>query len=136
MAIPRRMKLDHADVFPLGAYLVGEVSPVWDFEKSTKDVKVQQPDKDTGLPLWSVDVVDADPEAQKKSKTLTVKIPAKVQPVPPKALPGLPFRPVAFENLTALAYIEESGSFSRVAWSLRADAMIEAKYGTAAKESA
>jgi hypothetical protein len=50
-------------VFPFGAYLVGEVGPVFDFDKSTKDSKVQQVDKDSGLLLWSVEVLDADPEA-------------------------------------------------------------------------
>jgi hypothetical protein len=84
---------------------------------------VQQLDKDNGLPLWSVEVLDADPEAGKKSKTVTVKIAARVQPVPPEALPGLPFRPVVFEGLTALPYIDDAGKFSRIVWSFKADAM-------------
>jgi integrase len=32
------------------------MGPVFDFEKSCKDAKVQQIDKDNGLPLWSVEV--------------------------------------------------------------------------------
>ena len=127
MAIAKRFKIAHDDVFPFGAYLMGEVSQVWDFDKSSKDAKVQQLDKDNGLPLWSVDVVDADPEAGKKAKTVTVKIAAKVQPVPPEALPGLPFRPVVFEGLSALPYIEESGNFSRIVWSFKADGMTAPK---------
>ncbi len=123
MAIAKRFKIGHDDVFPFGAYLVGDVAPVWDFEKSSKDAKVQQVDKDSGLPVWSVDVVDADPEAGKKAKTVTVKIGAKVQPVPPEALPGLPFRPVVFEGLTALPYIDDGGNFARIAWSFKADGM-------------
>ena len=123
MAIAKRFKIAHDDVFPFGAYLMGEVAQVWDFDKSSKDAKVQQLDKDSGLPLWSVDVVDADPEAGKKAKTVTVKIAAKVQPVPPEALPGLPFRPVVFQGLSALPYIEDSGSFSRIVWSFKADGM-------------
>ena len=123
MAIARRFKINHDEVFPFGAYLVAEVSPVFDFEKSSKDAKVQQIDKDNGLPLWSVEVLDADPEAGKKSKTVTVKIAARVQPVPPEALPGLPFRPVVFQGLSALPYIDDAGKFSRIVWSFKAEAM-------------
>ena len=123
MAIARRFKIGHDEVFPFGAYLVGEVGPVFDFEKSSKDVKVQQVDKDSGLLLWSVEVLDADPEAGKKSKTVTVKLAARVQPVPPEALPGLPFRPVVFQGLSALPYIDDAGKFSRIVWSFKAEAM-------------
>jgi hypothetical protein len=123
MAIARRFKISHDEVFPFGAYLVAEVGPVFDFEKSSKDAKVQQIDKDNGLPLWSVEVLDADPEAGKKSKTVTVKIAARVQPVPPEALPGLPFRPVVFQGLSALPYIDDAGKFSRIVWSFKAEAM-------------
>ena len=123
MAIARRFKIGHDEVFPFGAYLVAEVGPVFDFEKSSKDAKVQQVDKDNGLPLWSVEVLDADPEAAKKSKTVTVKIAARVQPVPPEALPGLPFRPVVFQGLSALPYIDDAGKYSRIVWSFKAEAM-------------
>jgi hypothetical protein len=123
MAIARRFKINHDEVFPFGAYLVAEVGPVFDFEKSSKDAKVQQIDKDNGLPLWSVEVLDADPEAGKKSKTVTVKIAARVQPMPPDALPGLPFRPVVFQGLSALPYIDDAGKFSRIVWSFKAEAM-------------
>ncbi len=120
MAIARRFKITHDEVFPFGAYLISEVGPVFDFEKSTKDTKVQQVDKDTGLLLWSVDVLDADPDAGRKSRTVSVKIAAKHQPVPPPAQEGSPFRLVVFEGLSALPYIEESGNFSRIAWSFKA----------------
>jgi hypothetical protein len=123
MAIAKRFKISHDDVFPFGAYLVGEVGPVFDFDKSSKDLKVQQVDKDSGLLLWSVEVLDADPEAGKKSKTVTVKLAARVQPVPPEALPGLPFRPVVFQGLSALPYIDDAGKFSRIVWSFKAEAM-------------
>ena len=123
MAIARRFKISHDEVFPFGAYLVGEVGPVFDFDKSSKDLKVQQVDKDSGLLLWSVEVLDADPEAGKKSKTVTVKLAARVQPVPPEALPGLPFRPVVFQGLSALPYIDDAGKFSRIVWSFKAEAM-------------
>lgn len=123
MAIAKRFKIPHGEVFPHGAYLVTAVTPVPDFDKSTKDLKVQQLDKDTGLPLWAVDVVDADPEAPRKAKTVTVKIGARVQPVPPSNDTGSPFTPVEFENLSALPYIDDSGNFSRIVWSFKADGM-------------
>ena len=43
-----------------------------------------------------------------------------LQPVLPAADNGLPFRPVEFDKMTATAYIDENGNFSRIAWSLRA----------------
>jgi hypothetical protein len=123
MAIARRFKISHDEVFPFGAFVLGEVGPVFDFERSTKELKVQQVDKDNGLLLWSVEVLDADPDAGKKSKTVTVKIAAKVQPVPPETLPGLPFAPVVFQGLSALPYIDDAGKFSRIVWSFKAEGM-------------
>ena len=65
-------------------------------------------------------MVDGDPEAKKSTRTMWVKVTAKVQPVLPESLSGLPFTPVEFEKMTATAYIEENGDFSKIAWSLRA----------------
>jgi hypothetical protein len=112
--------------FPYGAYLVSEVSPVFDFERSTRDTKVQQVDKDTGKLLWQVDVLDADPEAKRSSKTVSVKIPANHQPVPPGNNGSSPFTPVAFEGLTALPWIEASENFSKISWSFRATDIVAA----------
>ena len=42
-----------------------------------------------GLPLWSVDVVDADPDGKKSNRTMSVKVAAKVQPVLPDPIAGL-----------------------------------------------
>ena len=67
-----------------------------------------------------MEVVDGDPEAKKSNRTMSVKINARVQPVLPEGLSGLPFTPVEFDKLTATAYIEENGDFSKIAWSLRA----------------
>ena len=125
MAISRRFPMPFDVAFPLGVYLTSEVEPVVDFDKSTKETKVQAIDPDTSLPLWQVTCLDADLEAKKSSKIVTVKIPAKVQPVPPENKGGSPFTQVAFEGLTALPWIEESGNFSRIAWSFKADAIVE-----------
>jgi hypothetical protein len=70
-----------------------------------------------------VTCLDPDPEAKKAQKTVTVKMPAKVQPVPPEGKDGVPFTPVVFEKLTALPWIEESGNFSKITWSFQAEAM-------------
>src|SRR3954453_10297876 len=120
MAMRRKLPVEFGVAFPYGAYAVGEVQPVRDFEKSTRERVLQAVDADTGLLVWSVEVVDADPEAKKSNRTMSVKITAKVQPVLPESLAGLPFTPVEFDKMTATAYIEESGDFSRIAWSLRA----------------
>lgn len=129
MAIARRFSIKHEEAFPYGAYVIGEVEPVNDFERSTRDHKVQQVDKETGLPLWSVQVLDADPEAPKHAKTVTVKITAPVQPVPPGAEDGqggFPYAMVVFENLTAMPYAEQvNEDFSRVVWSFKATGMTE-----------
>ena len=134
MAIARRLKLGHDEVFPHGAYLVSEVGPVIDFDRSTRENKVQQIDADTGLPMWSVDVLDADPEARKKDRTVSVKILARVQPVPPANDGTAPFTQVVFENLVATLWVDsskcrppEDGRSHRcsaqAAWSLRAESM-------------
>src|SRR2546421_9132636 len=46
-------------VFPAGAYAAGGIEIVRDFERSSGDRVVQQADKHTGLPLWVVEVIDA-----------------------------------------------------------------------------
>ncbi|MBC3191466.1 plasmid replication, integration and excision activator [Pseudonocardia sp. C8] len=123
MAIKSRFAVPMGEVFPHGAYVVSEVAPVRDFEKSQPGRPVQQLDKETGLPVWSVSVLDADPEARSKDKTVVVKIAATHQPVPPEAAAGLPFRPVEFEGVTVTPYVAENGGRPRVAYSIRATGM-------------
>jgi hypothetical protein len=122
MAIQGPIALGHEGVFLHGCYVVGEVEPVRDFDRSTRETPVQSVDRDTGLPVWQVDVIDADPDA--RDKTVRVKITAPVQPVPPETAPGVPFRPVEFENLTATPYVATTASGrSKLAWSFKATAM-------------
>jgi hypothetical protein len=124
MVMPRMIPVAFEVPFPHGAYLVSEVQPVADFKKSTAENKVQQVDKETQLPLWQVEVVDADPDAKRATRTALVKFAAKVQPVPPTGDGSSPFTPVVFEKLQAMAYVEEvMENFSRVAWSYRAESM-------------
>jgi len=123
MAISRRFPMPFETAFPLGLYVISEVEPVQDYDKSSAERKVQQTDTETGLPLWQVTCLDPDPEAKKAQKTVTVKLAAKVQPVPPENKDGSPFTPVEFVGLTALPWIEESGNFSKISWSFRAESM-------------
>lgn len=138
MALARRFKVSHDEVFGDGAYLVGEVQPIYDFDRSTAENKVQQVDPETGLLLWAVEVLDADPDARKATRNVTVKIAANVQPVPPANESGTPFTLVVFEGLTATPWVDSSrckppepGKAHRCraqsAWSFRAEAMTAPK---------
>ena len=116
MAISGGIKADCGDVFPHGLGVITEVAPLADFNASTKDNRVQARDKDTGLPMWQVEVLDFDEHA--REKTYRVKIAAAVQPVPPDAVAGLPIRPVVLEGLTITPYIAD-GPRPKIAYSLR-----------------
>jgi hypothetical protein len=111
-------------VFPSGAFAAGSVEKVRDFDKSSGDRVVQQTDKHTGLPLWVVEVIDADPEA--RQRTVKVKVVAQYQPVLPDTPAGSPFIPVEFEGLTAMPWIDDSRCqgkgrcTARLAYSLKA----------------
>ena len=83
MAMPRKIKVTFDDAFPYGAYAVSAVTEVRDFDRSTKDRAVFATDEETGLPIWSVDVIDGDPDARKADRTVSIKILSKVQPVLP-----------------------------------------------------
>ena len=121
MALSRHIPITSELVFPAGAYAVGAVEQVFDFEASTREQKVQAHDRDSGLPLWAISVFDADPEA--RTKVVRVKIAARNPPVLPQAPAGSPFPAVSFEGLTATAYVDTSGSRPRIAWSFRATAV-------------
>jgi hypothetical protein len=86
MAMPRKIKVEFGEVFPFGVYAVSEVTALRDFDRSTAERPVQAVDEDSGLLVWTVDVVDADPEARKSNRHFTVKIAAPVQPVLPARL--------------------------------------------------
>lgn len=126
MAMPRRLNMKFDGPFPNGAYLVGEVTPVLDFNagKRPDGSMPQKIDEESGLPVWTVPVLDADPEARKNEKTVNVKILAKHQPVPPANDTGLPFVPVEFTGLIAVPWIDTNGPRPRLQWSLTAAEMI------------
>ena len=129
MAIQGALPLDHATVFPNGAFVVGEVSAVEDFDaakaarEAGRSADTQARDKASGKRLWQVRVIDADELARKGQVEVVVKIAGDHQPMPPAHAQGVPFRPVEFENLTATPYIDESRNRPRIAWSFRAAGM-------------
>ena len=86
MAIKGAIPMESGFVWPYGTFMVGEVQAMRDFDRSTKDQAVQAVDRDTGELVWTVDVIDADPEA--RERTVRVKLLAPVQPVPPEAMAG------------------------------------------------
>jgi hypothetical protein len=123
MAIRGAIPMQNGDAFPHGSWLaVPEVQPMRDFDRSTREQAIQAVDRDTGELVWAVDVIDADPDA--RERTVRVKLVAPVRPVPPESVPGVPFRPVEFEGLTATPYVATTASGrGRLAWSFRATGM-------------
>ncbi|WP_239374521.1 plasmid replication, integration and excision activator [Frankia sp. Cj5] len=120
MAVPQRIPVRFEDVFPHGAYVLG-VEPVNDFDKVKAGVAdAQERDKITGVLVWAVRVMDADPNARAGSAEVKVKIAAAVQPVPPEPLAGTVLRPVEFDGLTVTPYVNMNGSKPRQGLALRA----------------
>ena len=115
MALQGPIPVEFGHVFPEGAYAAGASEPLRDFDASSGEVFVQSKDKANGLPLWVVEVIDADPQA--RTRTVKVKIAAEHQPVLPPAPAGSPFVPVEFAGLTVTPYVTQAG---RLAYSLKA----------------
>ena len=103
MAIQGPIPIEFGMVFPAGAYAAGAIEMVRDFDRSSGDRVVQQVDKHSGLPLWVVEVIDADESA--RQRTVKVKLAAQVQPVLPPAA-GSPFTAVEFDGLTVTPYVD------------------------------
>src|SRR6516225_8189552 len=126
MALQGPIPVEFGTVFPDGAYAAGKFEMVRDFDRSQGDRVVQQTDKVSGLPLWVVEVIDADPEA--RQRTVKVKVAAQYQPVLPDAPAGSPFIPVEFEGMTATPWVDASRCHAkdtgkcgaRMAYSLKA----------------
>lgn len=128
MGAPKNLRLpaDFDEWFPEGLYLVGQIVPVTEYQ-SQEDRARNRPvrprlDEVTGLPLYRGTF--ADPSAEKdREKSVTVEFAAKVQPVPPSAVPGVPFRPVVLEGMTVQPRAEVSGQAKWITWVIRATGM-------------
>ena len=114
MALQGPIPIDFGLVFPAGVYAAGGFEPVRDFDASSNGRFVQSKDKVTGLPLWAVEVIDADKDA--RTRTVKVKA-AQVQPVLPNGPAGVPFVPVEFTGLTVTPYVTQAG---KLGYSLKA----------------
>jgi hypothetical protein len=143
MAVPygKRFPIEFDELFPEGAYVVGAVTAVTEYQ-SQEDKARNRPvrpriDEVSGFPLFKVTI--ADPSAEKdRDKSITIEIAAKVQPVPPPVVNGLPFRPVVLEGLTVQPRAEVSGQAKWITWVVRATGMHavgeqKASHGTHAK---
>ena len=106
MATQGQIPIEFGMVFPGGAYAAGGIEMVRDFDRSTADRLVQQADKETSLPLWVVEVIDAQENA--RQRTVKVKIAVQVHPVLPSPAPGSPFTPVEFDGMTVFPYVDAS----------------------------
>jgi hypothetical protein len=115
MALQGPIPVEFGAVFPDGVYAAGGFEPVRDFDRSEGDRFVQQADKASGVPLWTVEVIDADPNA--RARTVKVKVAADHQPTLPPIPAGVPFVPVEFTGLTVTPYVNQAG---RLAYSLKA----------------
>lgn len=128
MAVPygTRFPMEFDELFPEGAYVVGEVTAVTEYQ-SQEDKARNRPvrsriDDASGLPIFKVTI--ADPSAEKdRDKSITVEIASRVQPVPPVAVNGLPFRPVVLEGITVQPRAEVSGQAKWITWVVRASGM-------------
>ena len=112
MALQGPIPVEFGVVFPSGAYAASAFEPVRNFDASTGEKFVQSADKASGMPLWSIEVIDADPAA--RVRAVKVKVAAQVQPVVPS---GSPFTPVEFTGLTVTYHVNQAG---RLAYSLKA----------------
>ncbi|MGH3157031.1 MAG: plasmid replication, integration and excision activator [Streptosporangiaceae bacterium] len=115
MAVQGPIPVEFSHVFPHGAFAAGVFEPMRDFDASSGDRFVQAKDKQTGGPVWVVEVIDADPAA--RDKTAKVKVVGQAQPVLPPPAAGMPFVPVEFTGLTVTPYVNQAG---RLAYSLKA----------------
>lgn len=121
MAVQGPFQVECSTLFPYGVGVVSEVTPLADFDKSTREHRVQAIDADTGMPMWVVEVMDFDPAA--RDRMFKVKIAAEHQPVPPDAVAGTPVRPVVLDGLTVTPYLNDNGPRPKIAYSLRASGL-------------
>jgi hypothetical protein len=114
MAVDGRINVEHGQIFTQPVLLLS-VSPVEDFDKKRAgNGDPQERDKQTGLRLWAVSVLD--PTAPEGKREIKVKIAADHQPVPPNGV----MQPVEFDGLQVIPYLDTNRAKPRVAIAYRA----------------
>jgi hypothetical protein len=124
--------------FPHGALLRG-VQAATDFDKRGKDSDDQARDKETGERIWTLTLLDLDPQAARFGRDLVrVKVIAPVAPVPPEpTVPGYP-PAVELEGLVLVPWVDDSrckggpSCRARLAYSMRATGIRPARLRAAA----
>lgn len=122
MAVQVPIPVHHEQVFPAGAYVTTDVQAMTEYKDGVK--QGQKLDKVTGELMWEVTVLDAQEDVKGAAKSVKVQLSAAYQPVPPEAMPGTPFRPVEFTDMSITPYVVEvmKGRW-KVAYSIRARGM-------------
>ncbi|MCE7002445.1 hypothetical protein LWC34_06310 [Kibdelosporangium philippinense] len=127
MAVPKgyRFEIPFDVMFPNGLFLIGEIQPLTEYqsqEDRARNRPVRPRTDEDGLLLFKG--MFADPSAEKdRDKSVSIEFAAKVQPVPPASVPGVPFTPVVLEGLTVQPRAEATGQAKWVIWSIRATGM-------------
>jgi hypothetical protein len=110
MAIRGAIQVEQEGMFGFGLWLVSELTPVKDWDRSTPELEQQKVERDEngdpvlvdGQPLrhWEATVMDGDPSVRQQDKTLKVTFIATHQPVPPAPAEGTPFAQVELTGMT------------------------------------
>jgi hypothetical protein len=111
MAIPGgyRFRVPFDDVFPQGCYVMS-VERAKDYNNGKPKDAV---DPASGKPVYAIQVTD--PSAKGKNTGQVVKMAVDVQPIPPEAIPGTPFRPAIFHDVSVVPYVRD-GWISYTLW--------------------
>lgn len=109
-----RFSVRFEDIFPAGCALVPDsITQAQDYNETTR-TRTPSVDKVTGQRVWTVRVMDMDPDLAGRAREVSVKVLADVQPVPDN---GAPFAAVEFDGMTVTPYVGNNG---RLAYSYRA----------------
>jgi hypothetical protein len=107
-----------ADVFPHGVYAMS-VEQAMDWDEKTGRRSASRDKQADGQFVWTVTVIDRDPDAREKQ--VKVKVTAPVQPVlPGEIAPGTGLSAVDFVGMTITPYVNEGRGRARMAHSIRA----------------
>ena len=111
MSIPKWLQIGHDQVFSFGAFVVSEVTPMIDFDKSSGENRVQARDRDTGCTDVAGRSTRRDPTAPKRSRTVTVKFAAHNATHCTHQFQRNTFHPSGFRGTDGAAVHREVGRF-------------------------